>query len=187
MKYKIATFIIVITSTFSFLGVSCGLPHNGPESKRCEPDWYGDRPISKSSIFGVGLGETSNRRVAKDLSWSSAAGDVNNQIQSRVIIETVQIFNELSKGINNEKVRDFQDGIESNLYSKTDRTLEGTISKKFADCVSNGVWSAYTLVEFDFKKWKKSVLKTIIDEEMEQADEEIQAQKDDFYERMGIK
>ena len=186
MKHKLS--ILIMLTITMFVAFNCGTTGTGRgDSKRCEPKWYGDRLTGEGIIFGVGLGETSNRRVTKDLSWSSAASDVNTQIRSRVINEVEANFNEVyAKTVDGETARKFTDGVESNLYSKTDRVLDGCITQRFVDCESNGVWSAYTEVKFDLNGWKKTILRDLLDEEISKASDEIKAQSDEFHKRMGI-
>jgi len=185
MKHKLS--ILIMLTITMFVAFNCGTTGTGRgDSKRCEPKWYGDRLTGEGIIFGVGLGETSNRRVAKDLSWSSAAADVNAQIRSRVINEIEANFTETYIKVDGEDARRFIDGVKNNLYSKTDSPLDGCITEKFADCDENNVWSAYTLVKFDFNGWRKTILRNVLDKEISKASDEIKAQSDSFRERFNI-
>ena len=185
MKHKLSI-LLMLTSTM-FVAFNCGtFGAARGDSKRCEPKWYGNRLTGEGIIYGVGLGETENRRVAKDLSWSSAASDVNAQIRSRVINEVNATFKSTFTKVDGENARRFIDGVKNNLYSKTDRALDGCITQKFADCESNDIWSAYTLVQFDFNGWRKTILKNILDEELSKAADEIKVQSDEFYKRNGL-
>ena len=185
MKQNLSTFLILTIAVF--IGSGC-IPGNiGPDPKKCEPKWFSKRQTGEGIIYGVGLGDASNRRVTKDLSWGSAASDVNAQIRSRVINEVEANFNEVyAQTVDGETARKFTDGVRSNLYSKTDRPLDGCITQRFVDCEANGVWSAYTEVEFDFNGWRKTILRDVLNQEISKASDEIKAQSDEFHKRMGI-
>ena len=180
MKQNLSTFLIF--TIVVFIGSGCIPPD--PDPKKCEPKWFSKRQTGEGIIYGVGLGDASNRRVAKDLSWSKAAADVNAQIRSRVINEVKKTFYETYTTVDDEDARSFIDGVKNNLFSKTDRPLDGCIIEKYADCEENNVWSAYTLVQFNFFRWRKTILKGIFDEELSKAADEINAQKNEFLKEM---
>ena len=70
-------------------------------------------------IYGVGLGETSDRRVAKNISFASAVRDINSQLRTKVISELDVNFNDTYTEIDGDHVRDFKTGVRDNLFSKT--------------------------------------------------------------------
>ena len=77
----------------------------------------------------------------------------------------------------------------SNIYQKElkikNKELDYLlIIEKYADCEENNVWSAYTLVQFNFFRWRKTILKGIFDEELSKAADEINAQKNEFLKEM---
>ena len=114
MKQNLSTFLIFIIVVF--IGSGCIPPDLDP--KKCAPKWFSKRQTGEGIIYGVGLGDASNRRVAKDLSWSKAAADVNAQIRSRVINEVKKTFYETYTTVDSEDARSFIDGVKNNLFSK---------------------------------------------------------------------
>ena len=137
-------------------------------------------------IYGVGLGETSDRRVAKNISFASAVRDINSQLRTKVISELDVNFNDTYTEIDGDHVRDFKTGVRDNLFSKTGEDCQGCIREEFSDCETNGVWSAYSLVQLDFNGWRNTIMKGIYDEEMDKAADQIKAQRDEFYKRNGL-
>jgi len=190
MKHKLSILLITVVA---FTSYNC---FNGPDdpieevkkvSEKCEPKWWEKNLVKENKIYGNGFGlAVMDKAVAKDLSYQNAILDINSQLRSRVISNLDKNYESVFTGIDNKIVNDFVSGIRQNVRSKTDDECQGCIRIKFVDCVENNYVAAYSLVELDFEGWKKNIEKGIYDEEMEKASDQIKAQRDKFYESMGL-
>ena len=186
MKHKITTLFIL--TFIMFIAFNCGTSGSARgDYSECEPDWVNERPESGTDdYYGVGVGESKSRRGVKNLAIAEAGREVNTQLKNNIIAELETNLKDVLVDVDGEDIRDFQERLIDNLAAFTDQPCNNCIVTSFADCEENNVWTAYVLVNFDVKKWRKSKFREIAKEEFEKSSDALQAQSDRFRKRFGM-
>lgn len=180
MKHKITTLFIL--TFIMFIAFNCGTSGSARgDYSECEPDWVNERPESGTDdYYGVGVGESKSRRGVKNLAIAEAGREVNTQLKNNIIAELETNLKDVLVDVDGEDIRDFQERLIDNLVAFTDQPCNDCVVFKFADCEENNIWTAYALVKFDVKKWRKLKFREIAEEEFEKSSAALQAQSDKF-------
>jgi len=171
-----------------FVAFNCGTTGSARgDYSECEPEWYNNRPESGTDkYYGVGVGESRSRRGVKNLAIAEAGREVNSQLKNNIVAELEANIKDVLVDVGNEEIRDFMERLNDNLVTFTKQPCNDCIVTSFADCEENNVWTAYVLVNFDVKKWRKSKFREIAEEEFEKSSDALQAQSNKFRKRFGI-
>jgi len=186
MKHKITTLFIL--TFIMFIAFNCGTSGSARgDYSECEPDWYNNRPAGNDDIFyGVGVGKSKSRKDITTTAFTEAVREVLDKLKTNMILEIEANIAEDFVDVNSDdsddsdEVDDFVERLKDNLALSLQGDCESCILIKFADCEENNIWTAYALVKFDVKKWRKLKFREIAEEEFEKSSAALQAQSDKF-------
>ena len=163
-------FLLMIICFFTFSCSSKSLSMNSGES--CEPKWWKNERnffwqkkylSGKDAIYGRGSQRGFDRSTVRTAAESDARSRILNELNLRFDNDFEASYNEVQQKTGQSEGISISKEFKNNIKTSLTANCRMCFTIKYDDCLEDGLWNGYALVELNYDNWKDKELKALLE------------------------
>ena len=165
--YKV---LLLILCFFTFSCSSKVVSMNS--NQNCEPKWWKNERnffwqkkylSGKDAIYGRGSQRGFDRSTIRTAAESDARSRILNELNLRFDNDFAATYNEVQKKIGDSEGINISKEFKNNIKTSLIANCRMCFTIKYEDCLEDGLWTGYALVELNYDNWKDKELKSLLE------------------------